>query len=221
MELSIFSGIGIIQHLKTEVVDVINSIKELAAEMNIAPGLFFVVGILLALTACVFGYRLLKVLCGIGLAGIGFSIGSALFAFLLMQPGMETLPNVLTYVIAIALAVLFFFLGYKKYAFVVCLLAYFLGSNFMWGLTGDNTLALGGGLLLALLCVLILRISVVVLSSFIGSFLAVGFIGQMIPNMAMLQFSETNDLAFIIALALGVIFMVLQFVFARFYKAES
>lgn len=220
MELSIFSGIGFLQHLKTEVVGAVNSIKEMASQANVANGVYFIAVLILALIAGFFGYRLIKVLSALVLAGIGFTLGGAIFDFLLLQPGMESLPGILTYVLSAVLAVAFFFAGYKKYNVVVCLMAYLVGSSFVWNFTGDSTMALGIGLIFAVLFAIIVRISVVVLTSFMGGFLTVACIGQFFPDLALLKFSETNDIALIIALVLSVLFMVLQFVFARFYKAE-
>ena len=221
LDLRIFSEIEIIQHLKSVMGDLVASLKEIAVDINIAEGAVFVAAILFALTAGVFGYRLLKFICAAGFAAVGYVVGSALFDFLLLQEGMADLPPFLTYVIGGVVAVLFFVLGFFRFRFVLFAAAYTIGYNFIWGFFGDRMLALGGALLLAILCVIIVRVSVILLSSFLGSFVAVTLIGQMMPaDVTMIQIQSENDFAFILALGVGLIFALLQFLFARFYKAE-
>ena len=221
LDLRIFSEIEIIQYLKSVMGDVVNSLKEIAFDINIAEGAVFVAAILFALTAGVFGYRLLKFICAVGFAAVGYVVGSAIFDFLLLQEGMETLPAFLTYVIGAVLALLFFFAGFKKFHFVLFAAAYTVGYSFVWGFFGDRMVALGGALLLAILCVTIVRISVVLLSSLTGSLVAVTLIGAMLPaDVTMMQMQSENDFALVLALGLTLIFALVQFLFSRYYKAE-
>lgn len=220
MELFLFSEIEIIQHLKSVMGDAINSVKDIATELNIAQGVFFIAGILIALTAAVFGYRLLKLVCAFGFGALGFKVGSAFFEFLLLQEGMAELPPTLTYVCGAVLAILFFFLGFKKFSYVWFSGVGMLTFDFIWGFTGDEMLAIGAAVLMAVLCVVLVRITVIVLTSFGGSLLAVTFIGQMLPDAPMLAMNGENDFALVLALGLGAVFALLQFLFARFYKAE-
>ena len=221
LDLRIFSEIEIIQYLKSVMGDVVNSLKEIAFDINIAEGAVFVAAILFALTAGVFGYRLLKFICAVGFAAVGYVVGSAIFDFLLLQEGMETLPAFLTYVIGAVLALLFFFAGFKKFHFVLFSAAYTVGYSFVWGFFGDRMVALGGALLLAILCVTIVRISVVLLSSLTGSLVAVTLIGAMLPaDVTMMQMQSENDFALVLALGLTLIFALVQFLFSRYYKAE-
>ena len=161
------------------------------------------------------------VVCAVGFAAVGYVVGSAIFDFLLLQEGMETLPAFLTYVIGAVLALLFFFAGFKKFHFVLFSAAYTVGYSFVWGFFGDRMVALGGALLLAILCVTIVRISVVLLSSLTGSLVAVTLIGAMLPaDVTMMQMQSENDFALVLALGLTLIFALVQFLFSRYYKAE-
>ena len=219
-ELFIFSEIGFIQHLKSALADMVSSIKDIATDINIAEAVVLVAAMLFALTAGVFGYRLLKFICAVGFAGVGYVVGSAIFDFLLLQEGMENLPAILTYVFGGVLALLFFFLGFKKFTYVLFAVAYLVGYNFFWGFFGDDTVAMGAGLILAVLSVLIVRVMVILLTSFAGSLTAISMVGALLPETAMVQIGGENDFALIVALGLGVIFALVQFLFARFYKAE-
>jgi hypothetical protein len=140
---------------------------------------------------------------------------------MLLQEGMETLPAMLTYVIGAVLAALFFFAGYKKFHFVLFAAAYTIANNFLLGYLGDRMVALGVALLIAILCVTLVRIMVVLLTSFMGSAIAVTLIGAMLPaEVTMMQMQSENDFALVLALGLTVIFALVQFLFSRFYKAE-
>lgn len=228
MELKIFTDIEFVSYLKDTVGDAVHSISKLAAEVNFSNIGFLIIAALLALTVGVFGYRLIKLVSAVGFAAVGYTVGSALFRFLLLQEGMAELPEWLVYVCGGVLALLFFFLGFKKFTYVLFALAYTLFSGVIWDLTGEALLAMGGALILAMVCVFIVRVACVLITSFVGSFLAVGCIGTVLPLVVNTETDMTfllvnhpeNDFGLIVAAGLGVIFAVLQFLFARFYKAE-
>ena len=220
MELKLFTDIAFIQQMKDSVGDAIQAIKNLAADLNVAEGLLFVVGAVLALVVGLFGYRLLKLVAAVGMGAVGFSVGTALFDFLLLQGILPELPEVAAYAFGGVLALVFGFLGYKKYTYALFYGAFAILSGFVWGLTGDAAIATGLGLFLAIIAVLIVRVATVLLTSFVGSFLVVGCAGQMLTEMIDINVASANsDLGLLIALGLGAIFTLLQFIFSRFHKA--
>lgn len=221
MELKLFTDIAFIQQMKDSVSDVIQSIKNLAADLNVAEGLLFVVGAVLALVVGLFGYRLLKLVSAVGMGVVGFGVGSALFDFLMLQGILPELPGFIAYILGAVLALVFAFLGYKKFTYALFYGAFSIISGFVWGLTGDATIAMGLGLLLAIIAILIVRVATVLLTSFVGSFLVIGFAGQMLTDLIDINIASANsDLGLLIALGLGAIFTLLQFLFSRFYKAQ-
>ena len=85
--------------------------------------------------------------------------------------------------------------------------------------TNDNALAMGGALLLALICVALIRLVTVLVTSFVGSFLIVSLTGKVFTGLVFLQLGE-NDVAVIIALGLGLFLTIVQLISARYYQAR-
>ena len=216
---NILQNIPVVQYLRNTVGTTVDSVGAIAEKWNVAPMLFFILGAILALTVALFGYRIVKVLCAVSVATFGFGVGSELFVFLTTKFSLDFLPEFLTYVLAAIVAALFFFLGYKKFNYALFGMAFIMSVDIFMALTGNVTLAMGGALVAALVCVFIIRVVSVLFTAFAGSFLAVAFIGQVLTNVTFLQFA-TNDLAVIIAAGVGVVCTLVQFIFSRYYYAR-
>ena len=216
---NILQNIAAVQYLRNTVGSTVGSVNAIAEQWNIAPMLFFILGTILALTVALFGYRIVKVICAVSVATYGFGIGVELYSFLITKFGIDFLPEFLTYVIAVLVAALFFFLGYKKFNYALFAMAYLITADLFLALTANVTLAMGGALVAALVCVFIIRVVSVLFTAFAGSFLAIAFIGQVLTNVGFLQFA-TNDLAVIIAVGVGVVSTLVQFIFSRYYYAR-
>jgi hypothetical protein len=206
------------EFIRTTIDGVINSLDSFADELNVSNILVYILAALLAITVGVFGYNIIKLICAFALEPFAFSVGAALYTFLITKLSWD-LPKFVYYVFAIAFAILFCYLCFKRFNLIFFAIAYVAVSNILLSVTEDATLATGGALLIALLCVSMLRVSAVVFTSFAGSFLTVALCGKVLTGLKFLQIA-TNDVAIYVALGAGVLFAIVQFVFARYYKAR-
>lgn len=206
------------EFIRTTLDGVVNSLDSFADELNVSNILVYILVAIMAITVGVFGYNIIKLICAFALEPFAFSVGAALYTFLVTKLDWD-LPKFVYYVFAIAFAILFCYLCFKRFNIIFFAIAYTAFSSLLLSVTEDATLATGGALLLAMICVSMLRISAVLFSSFAGSFLTVAVCGKVLTGLKFLQIA-TNDVAIYIALGAGVLFAILQFVFARYYKAR-
>ena len=239
MPLQLFTDNAFIQQLKDiigEGVDkILSPVTEYAASMNMANMIFMIAAIAVGLFACIWGYRAIKLVSGISFAVTGFTAGVAFFDFLTLQEGMEGLAEMamLAYIIGAVLALLFLIFGYKQYKFVMFYTAITLASSIVWGFTGDHVLTATISILFAIIAMCMVRVSATVYTSFWGAFLAVSAVAEIFFEMypadqfdpaTILNLSVSdaqNDLGLLVALGVGALFTILQFIFWRGYEPDN
>ncbi len=178
--------------------------------------IFFIVGLVLAVGIGIFGYKLIKLLNAAILAVAGYYlVGAELYFFVVNTFGLTTLPVWAPYIPAIIFGVLFFLFAFFKptYAYYTIMAA--LGYIMAYFYTQNIFLALGGAVLLALLCMFFVRVSFIILTSVAGGFLATAMLGGILPGVAVLQFTANNWLALGIAGGIALIFAIIQLIITR------
>jgi len=189
-----------------------------ATARGIATWLVFALGLAVSVILGFVGYRLIKLVMGLSFGMIGYVVGKALFAFLAEK--WEWLPAWCVYVLGAAVALVFLCLAFAKFSYAMFVSFALAGYCVTLFYTGNTALALGGGILLAMLSVFMVRIVFIPTCSFLCGFLSISFLSQLLSKVESLQLKDGNRLSLCCAIGLSVIFAVFQFVKNRKYKEE-
>lgn len=189
-----------------------------ATDLNIKVMIFYIIGVVFALLAGALGYRLIKVLLAAGFAYVGYFAGLELFD-LIVSSASFSIPGWISYVIGGLCAVLLFLAAFFRFSYALYTALAFIGYHLTIHLTAAHIaepglLAIAAGLLLALVAIFFVRLSFVLISSYLGGVFSVGFLGLLLPKVEVLQLG-TNNIAFLIVIGLFVVFTVLQLLTTR------
>ncbi len=168
-------------------------------------------GIVLALVVGFFGYRLIKLIMGVALAGIGYLIGVALFEHVNSLMEID-LPAWLVYIFGAGLAVIFLMLTIPKFSYALFIGAGVLGFGLtLFYVSNNYTLALGGAFLIAMLTVFAVRYVFILISSALGAVLTVNCLAMLLPGFGFLQLNNESK-GIILVAVLTVIFFLVQII---------
>ena len=183
-----------------------------AESFHVPASVLYGVGILLAVGVGLSCYRLMRVWLGLLGAVAGYYLtGNGLMLF--NASSAHDVPKVLVYVCAIVMAAGLFWLSFKNPTYVFFSVMAVLGFGMTYFYTQNELFSLVGALLLALVCIFLVRVAFILVSSFVGAVLAVSFLGAILPKVALLQLQMGNWLAMGVVVALSAVFAVFQFLF--------
>ncbi len=160
-----------------------------AADIKIPAIVMFVLGTAVALFVGLFGYKCVKLLCGVGFGVAGYAIGYALFEFLKGQFDWN-LPGFVAIIAGVVVLGVLGFLAFKKFAYALFGLIGFLVFVFAYFVYPNYLVAAVIGIVVALLSTYFVRMAVAVITSFIGSFTLIGMISAMVPDVEIFNYGE-------------------------------
>ena len=202
-----------------QVLDALNGrIADWASSLSVSAVLLFAAGLVLAWIMGLAGYRLIKLIMGLSFGTIGYLVGTACFS--LLAEKWTWLPAWGVYVLGGLAAIVFLCLAFVKFSYAMFVSFALAGYCMTLFYIGDAMIALGGGILLAMLSVFMVRVVFIPTCSFLCGFLSISFLSQLLPKAEWLQLKDGNWLSLCCAIGLSVIFAVLQFVVNRKYKEE-
>ncbi len=191
------------------------TIGQIAEGIGLSASIFYIVGLLLAVGIGVFGYKLIKLLLALIAAGIGYYlVGVQLYNLFVQMTGLQ-LVGMLAYVPAIIFAVLFFFIGFKKFSYAFYTIMALIGFLITYVFTQAIFLAVGGAVLLALLCMFMVRVSFILLTSLAAGFISVLCLHGMLPNILLFDMAFDNMIGVLVALGVSLIFAIVQLIITR------
>ena len=186
-----------------------------AEGFGIPPMVFYIIGLVAALGIGVFGYKLIKLLTAAVAAVVGYYFVGAELFFLVEGWLNLDLPQWVPYIPAAIFGALFFLLAFKKFSYafytVMALVGFVLGYFY----TKSITLAIGGAILLALLCMFILRVSFILLTSVSAAFVSVAMVSALVPSLELLKLSYTNWIGLAIVGGVALVLIALQLIITR------
>ncbi len=190
----------------------ISRTSEAAGKLDVSQTSMFIAGAALALIIGLIGYRLIKVIMGIAIGAVGYFAGVELFVYLQENTSViAKAPDWIGYVIGAILAVVFMSLGFSKFSYAMFAMFALIGYNFTAYYLPDRALlAVAGAVVLALLSTLVVRFSFIVISSAIGGFAGVMYLGELIPKANFLQLGEQKA-AFWVAAGVTLFFILFQY----------
>ena len=161
----------------------------LAGVMKIPAIVLFILGAAVALFVGLFGYKCVKLLCGIGFGVAGFAIGYELFTFLNGHFGWK-LPGFIAIIVGGVLLIVLGFLAFKKFAYALFGLIGFLVFVFAYFVYPNYLIAAVAGVVVALLSTYFVRMATAIITSFIGGFTLVGMLSAILPKISYINYRE-------------------------------
>lgn len=203
-----------------QVLKAMNGVLADAAEsIGLPTFVLFAVGLAAATVAGFFGYKLIKLLMGVCLGGVGYFVGVALFE--LWGETAEWLPEWGCYICGAVFAVAFFCLAFAKFSYVVYSAFALAGYCTVMFYFENAVLAVGFAIVLAMVSVSWIRTAFVLASSFVSGVLCVAFLSELLPKVELLQLGEGAWFALCLGVALAALFAVVQFVTNRHVGEET
>lgn len=204
---------------QTDVFDLLtkltDALKGGAEGFGIPPLVFYIAGLVVALGVGLFGYKLIKLLTACIAATVGYYFVGAELYFLVVDWFKLELPTWAPYIPAVLFGALFFLMAFKKFSYAFYTVMALLGFVITYFYTQNVLLSIGGALLLALLCMFILRVSFVLLSSFAAAFVGISMVSAMVPDLTLLQLSYTNWIGLGITAGVALVFIAVQLIVTR------
>ncbi len=176
--------------------------------------LFGIVGILLALTLGLAGYKLIRPTLSLIMAYAGLLVGDQFFR--LLDARWSHIPNWLSWLFAISVAIAFAALAFGRASYVWAILGGIGGYCTILFYFDDTVLALGVAVLAALAISYLVRTAYVLFTGIAAGLLTVNFLSVIFPKVTAFDLQIDRPLSLIIAGSLALIFILTQFATNRF-----
>jgi len=183
-------------------------IAAFAESISVPAFIFYVLGAVLAVGAGFLGYKLIKLLVSLSFTVVGYALGEELYLLVAGYFKLESF-DWLAYVAGAVVAILFFFLAFKKFSYAFCAVMGVVGFMLGFFYVHDVSLALGCGIVLALVCMFMIRPAFILLTSGGGAFVAVSMVSALLPDVSYLKLNE-GYIGLLVALGLTVLFVLVQ-----------
>ena len=189
------------------------SLEAWAKQLGFDAWILFLAGLVAAVVVGFFGYKMIKLLMGLGLAYVGYFVGVEIF--LNVQKSLTWLPEWSSYIFGALVALLFMSLAVAKFSYAVYTAFALIGYCVTLFYTNNAVLAVGGAVIFAILSVSLIRTVFICMSSFVSALLSVAFLSKLLPALTFLQFGEGQWVSFGIAIALTLVYIAIQFAINR------
>ncbi len=191
---------------------------ELAEKVHIKSMLLFITMAVCAGLIGLAGYHLIKVISTLSVTGIGYIVGMELFNVMKADLSwFSKVPNWVGYLFGVILAAGFLIIGWRRSLHVLFAMFALFGYQLVYQYVFANALlALGGGLLVALLATFLLRLMVILMTSYAGGVLLISALSGIWPNLNFINLGGSR-VAIWLAVALAVFFGIIQWITTRRY----
>jgi len=193
--------------------DVNGAVTSLADGIGVASLYLFIAALVLTVGVGFFGYKLIKLVSSLAMAYVGYFMGIEFFN--IIQPSLSWLPQWSSYVIAAVIAIAFLLLAFSKFSYTVFTLSAVIGYFITMFYVDNPVFAVGGALVFAMLSVHFLRIVFIAETSFAGGLLAISFLSQIFPDVALFDIAGESIPTIILTYGVVLVFAVVQFVINR------
>ena len=176
--------------------------------------LFGIVGILLALALGLAGYKLIRPTMSLIMAYAGLLVGDQFFR--LLDAKWSHLPDWLSWLFAISLAIVFASLAFGRASYVWAILGGIGSYCTILFYLDDYILALGAAVLAAIAISYLVRTAYVLVTGVAAGLLTVNFLSVIFPKITAFDLQIDRPLSLIIAGAIALVFILTQFATNRF-----
>ena len=167
-----------------------------------------IAGLVLAVFIGILGYKYIKLLSTAFFAVAGYIIGSAGFGVIKGHFGWN-IPNVVSYLVGVALLILLAYVAYKKFAYALCIIAGGIGFLAGYFIYPRYLVAAAVAVVVAMLAMCFVRYGFTAILSVTAGFLFMGMISAMVPDVRLLSLTE-GFVGKLIAIVLSLIFVAIQ-----------
>ncbi len=208
--------------LKMDFIALLNTLNdklaELASRLHIKALILYIAMAVIAALIGLAGLHLAKLLATIGMTGFGYVLGVELLNFLKADVAwFAKWPGWTAAVFGIVFALVFLLLSWKRVLHVIFSLFVVIGYLLVMHYVHDNMLlALGAGILLALLTTFIVKFAFIIFTSLAGGFMLTSLLGAIWTKAAILQLG-VNKAAVWVALGISLLFFLIQLLTTRHY----
>lgn len=187
------------------------------SELSCIPELVFgIVGILLALAIGLVGYKLIRPTMSLIMAYAGLMLGDRIFRVL---DEWHCLPDWLSWVFAIVVAIAFASLAFARASYVFAILAGIGAYCTVLFYIDDQILALGGAVVAAIAVSYLVRTAYILITGLTAGLLMVNFLSVIFPKAAVFDLRIDAPIPLIIAGSVALIFILTQYATNR-YRGE-
>ena len=180
-----------------------------AESLRVSPVILYWIGVVVAVGVGLTCYKLMKLWLGALAAVAGYYLtGNGIVTFFKVGSG-EDVP-VWVYALAVAVAVVLFLLAFRSPTYVFYTFMAIVGFSVVYFYTQNALFAGLGALLLALICVFLMRVAFILASSLVGGTLAVCLLGAIFPQIDALRLKAGNWTAMGASVGISLVFAVFQ-----------
>jgi len=193
--------------------DLTASLEAWAKQLGIDSWILFLSSLIAAVLVGLFGYKIIKLIMGLGLAYVGYFVGIEIFS--VARDTLTWIPQWTCYIFGALVGILFMSLAVAKFSYTVYTAFALAGYCITLFYTNNTVLAVGGAVIFAILSISFIRTVFIFGSSFLCGILAIAFLSKLLPKITFLQFGKGQWWALGAALLLTLIFIIVQFVLSR------
>ena len=195
-----------------------SAINGFADKIGIPSVIFFWPLAALALLIGLGGFHLSKLLTSLSIGGLGYFVGTVLYGYLATSvKAIGDLPAFIVYIVGGVFALVFYALSIKKpmptmFLFFACLTTYIAYTY----ISQNLLLAIGIAFLVAAVCAVLIKLSMVLFTSLLGGFALIAFLNQIFKTVT--YFALGSELmALWVALGVSGAFFLIQLISTRRY----
>jgi hypothetical protein len=189
------------------------SLEAWAKQLGFDAWIMFLAALAATVLVGFFGYKMIKVLMGLGLAYVGYFVGVEIFT--VAKETLTWLPGWSVYILGALIGILFMSLAVAKFSYATYTAFAIVGYALTLFYTDNAVLAVGGAVILAILSVSLLRVVFILTSSVACGMLSISFLSRLLPKLEFLKLGEGQWIALGAALVLALIFILVQFALSQ------
>ena len=193
--------------------DLVASLETWAKQLGFEAWILFLAGLIATVLVGFFGYKMIKMLMGLGLAYVGYFVGVEIF--LIAQKTLSWIPEWACYIFGAVIGILFMSMAVVKFSYTLYTAFAILGYCVTLFYTDNAVLAVGGAVVFAILSVSLMRLLFILCSSFLCGILSITFLSKLLPRISFLKPGEGQWIALVAALVLMLIFILIQYALDR------
>lgn len=196
---------------------VVSAVSEI---LHLPVNVVLIVGLVLAILCGLFAYRFVKAFLALIAADFGFFVGAQIF----FAVRTETMPDWVSYLFGLVIAVAFFWLAYGRASYVWYVVVAMLGYCVTRFYLLDNLwIALGGAFVLAMLSIAFFRVVYITVTGFACGVLCINFVSELLPAGAYnpLALYPRNVIFWGCVLAVSILFVIAQFCINACYRKKK
>ena len=196
--------------------DLNEQLLEFGSKLKVDAVISWTVLLCLSVLAGLLAYKVIKLFLAVGVAYVGYFVGVELLSVIecklqeVFTKRTIDLPDWLAVVLGVLAAALFLALSYRRFSYVLFMGAAVVGYAITLFYTGNDIVGLGGGIIVALLTVLFIRVVFIWATSAFAAVLTVNFLSLLLPDVGVLAVERSNWIGLLIIVGIALLYGAIQ-----------